>query len=89
MFENCFRKAVTDKRIPGEAKEVLEEIRKELRTYIWETPMQKMVRLDKEFEALEQGGMSHADFRALFEGLLLNMEAVSYTHLTLPTTPYL
>ena len=50
-----------------ESKEVLAEIRKERRTYIWETPMQKMTRLDKEFETLEQGGLSHAGFRALWE----------------------
>ena len=36
--------------------------------------MQKMTRLDREFEALEQGGLSHADFRALFESKLQDME---------------
>ena len=45
--------------------------------------MQKMVRLDKEFEALEQGGMSHADFRALFESKLQDMQESS---MDMPTT---
>ncbi len=36
--------------------------------------MQKMVRLDREFEALEQGGLSHADFRALWESKLLDIK---------------
>ena len=44
-----------------------------LRTYIWETPMQKMVRLDQEFEMLQQGALSHADFRALWEDKLQDM----------------
>ena len=74
VYDNIVRKATRKNRIPGEAKEVLAEIRKELRTYIWETSMQKMTRLDKEFEALEQGGLSHADFRALWESKLQDME---------------
>ena len=45
-----------------------------MRTYIWETKMQKMTRLDKEFEALAQGGMSHANFRVLWETKLQDME---------------
>ena len=36
--------------------------------------MQKMTRLDKEFDALEQGGFSHADIRALWESKLQDME---------------
>ena len=35
--------------------------------------MQKMVRLDQEFTALQQGALSHADFRALWEDKLLDM----------------
>ena len=33
-----------------------------------------MTRLDKEFERLEQGSQSHADFRVAWETLLLNMD---------------
>ena len=44
VYENALRRAIREGRIPAEAKEVLAEIRKELRTYIWETPMQKMTR---------------------------------------------
>ena len=61
-------------RLPQEAKAVLAEVRKVLRTFIWETPMQKMVRLDQEFAALQQGALSHADSRALWEDKLLDME---------------
>ena len=34
----------------------------------------KQSRMDKEFEALQMGAMSHADFRALFEAKLQDME---------------
>ena len=74
VYDNAVRKAMRTERLPSLARDVLVEIRAELRTYIWETSMQKMTRLDIEFEALEQGGMSHADFRALFEGKLQDME---------------
>ena len=36
--------------------------------------MQKMVRLDRDFDSLQQGALSHADFRALWEDKLLDME---------------
>ena len=36
--------------------------------------MQKMTRLDREFEDLSQGSTSHADFRALFDAKLQDME---------------
>jgi hypothetical protein len=74
VYDNAVRKAIKDARIPAEAGEVLNEIRIELRTYIWETKLQKMTRLDKEFESLEQGGMTHSDFRALFESKLQDMD---------------
>ena len=60
VYENALRRAAREGRIPEEAREVLSEIRKELRTYIWETPMQQMTRMEKEFEALEQGSLSFA-----------------------------
>ena len=69
VFHNHMRRAsktdpVTKKppRLPEEAAQVLNEIRNDLRTYIWETEMQKRTRLDKEFEKLEQGRMTHSDF---------------------------
>ena len=34
----------------------------------------KQSRMDKEFDALQMGAMSHADFRALFEAKLQDME---------------
>ena len=74
VFDNYIRKATRGKRLPVDADNVLEEIQAELRTLIWETSLQKMTRLDYAFEALAQGGLSHADFRALFESLLMDME---------------
>ena len=74
MFENCLRRATKNGRIPEKAKEVLVEIRKELRTFLWETSLQKLIRLDREFESLEQGGLSHADFRALWDSKIQDME---------------
>ena len=53
------------------------EIRKELRTFFWETNLQKLTRLDRELEGLEQGGLSHADFRALFDSKIQDMEEAS------------
>ena len=73
VFDNALRAAIRDGKIPEESVAVLEEVKKELRTYIWETTMQKQVRLDCEFEILAQGGMSHADFRALWESKLQDL----------------
>ena len=74
VYDNALRKATRDRRIPEDAAAVLVEIRITLRTYIWETRMQKHVRLDAEFDYLQQGGLSHADFRAQFESKLQDME---------------
>ena len=74
VFKNYLRKAKRAKRIPQEAAKVKAEVREELRTYIWETALQRMTRLDREFDTLVQGNMSHADFRALFESKLQDME---------------
>ena len=78
VYDNAIRRAVRKCRIPQEAGEILEEIREELRTFIWETRMQKMTRLDKEFERLAQGGLSHSDFRALWLDKLEDMEECDY-----------
>eukprot|EP00973_Karenia_brevis_P007589 1029089-Karenia_brevis.AAC.1 len=59
-----FGKLNRQNRLPSEALAVLAEVRVELRTCIWETSMQKAIRLDRKFGALCQSGMSHADFRA-------------------------
>ena len=74
VFQNGVRRAVKAGRIPKESLAVMEEIRKELHTYIWETSLQKIFRVEKEFERLEQGTMSHADFRALFESKLEDLK---------------
>ena len=73
VFDIALRIAISRGRVPDEAVEVLKEIRSDLRTYIWETPMQKKVRLDHQFENLQQGGMSHADFRAVWTDVIQGM----------------
>ena len=84
LVDGSMRKAIQATRLPDEAEAVLKEIRADLRTYIWETPMQKMVRLDREFEQLEQGGMTHADFRAMLEDKIQDMKECK--GLDMPTT---
>ena len=74
VFENYLRRQVTKGRIPTQAEEVMKEVRAELRTFLAETPLQKQCRLDGEYNALEQGGLSHADFRALWDSKLQDME---------------
>ena len=55
------------------------EIQAKLRDFIWETNLQKMTRLDQEYQALCQGGMNHAEFRVLFESKLQDMaECTNY-----------
>ena len=46
----------------------------EIRTFISETVLQKQPRLDQEFRDLAQGGLSLADFRALWDARLQDME---------------
>ena len=82
VYKNCDRVAQAAGRLPDEAAAVLQECRAELRTYIWETQLQKETRVEREFEVLEQGCMSHADFRALFASKLQDMKEAN---LDMPT----
>ena len=74
VYNNEIRRANRTGRLPKEAGEVLVLIRAELRTYVYETNMQKRIRLDKQYQKSEQGGLSHANFRAMFDTLLQDME---------------
>eukprot|EP00973_Karenia_brevis_P079848 11080052-Karenia_brevis.AAC.1 len=47
VFDNYIRRVNRAKRLPAEALTILAEIRVELRTYIWETGLQKATRLDR------------------------------------------
>ena len=73
MFKNHIRIAMRAKRINKEPLAVLQEIKDDLRTYIWETVLQKQTRIEAQFEALQQGALKHADFRILFEVKLQDM----------------
>eukprot|EP00973_Karenia_brevis_P011221 1518591-Karenia_brevis.AAC.1 len=55
VFDNLIRKANREGNLPEQAMTVLAALRLELRTYIWETKIQKAIRLDREFAALCQG----------------------------------
>jgi hypothetical protein len=74
VYERAMRTATRLNRLPGEAAAILEEIIAELRTFIWETDIQKMTRLDDKFNTLQQGGLSHACFRALWLYMLEDIE---------------
>ena len=74
VYERGIRTATRLKRLPKEAAEVLAEIRAELRSFIWETPIQQMTRLDDKFTTIQQGGLSHANFRALWLDILEDIE---------------
>ena len=73
VFHNKMREAMTAGRIPDDAEKVLKEVQVKLRDYIWETNLQKLTRLDQEYQALCQGAMNHAEFRCLFESKLQDM----------------
>ena len=74
VYHNAFRRATVRGRLPEEAREIFLEIRAELRDYIWETELNKAIRIEKKFEHLEQGGMALAEFHALFEERLQDIE---------------
>ena len=74
VFENYLRKQATLGRIPEKAKEIMVEVRAELRLFLNETKLQKQSRLDKEFRELEQGALTYADFRSLWDGKIQDME---------------
>ena len=46
---------------------MLTEMKAKLRSMIFETTFQREDRLEKEFEALQMGRTSHAEFRSLWE----------------------
>ena len=45
-----------------------------MREYIWETDMAKQIRLEKEYNALQQGSWHHAEFRARYEEKIQDMK---------------
>ena len=73
VFNNHVRIAMRAKRINNEPLAILQEFNDDLRTYIWETVLQKQTRIEAQFEALQQGNLKHADFRILFEVKLQDM----------------
>ena len=83
VYDNHWRKAVAEDRLPQDAVAILKELQDDLQSYIWETPMMKKIRLDKEWTALAQGGLTHAKFRAAFETKLLDMKEAG---IEIPTT---
>ena len=74
VYNTVIEQAQLAGRLPQEAAAVLETLELRLRQVIRETPFQKQDRLDKEFEKLEMGRSSHADFQTLFEEKVMLME---------------
>ena len=67
-------RAQNKKRLPLEAKAVMDEIVVRLRKAIRETAFQREDRLEKEYHILQMGNRTHAEFRAQFEMKLDEME---------------
>ena len=56
-----------EQRDQTEPLEVLAEIKKKLRDFLWETNMTRQSRLDGEFERLQQGAVRHSEFQLAWE----------------------
>ena len=76
VYDQEYRKAEKAERVPDEATEVLKEIKARLAHYVYETKLQKEVRLTNKFGNCVQGAMSHAAFRAVFEECLLDLSLI-------------
>ena len=61
-------------RIPDEAKAVRKEILEAFEQYIFETHVQKQLRLEKEFDDLEMGTRTHAQFRLEWNKKIYKLE---------------
>ena len=70
VYDTCMSRATKDRRLPQEAAEIFDEIVQKLRETIRETPMQRQVRAEATFEALEMGRLAHSAFRAEWEHVL-------------------
>ena len=74
LCNTIMEKAQMSSMLPDKADKVLEELVDRLRRVIRETDFQRKDRLCKEFDRLEMGRHSHADFRTMFEEKLMLME---------------
>jgi hypothetical protein len=84
VYDTVVKRARKLGRLPLQAKEVYEEILVKLRRTIRETKMQRKERVEKEFEDLVMGKLSHSAFRAEWEYYL---EEFDEAGLDLPRTP--
>ena len=74
LYTTAWKQAQRDKRFPEQAAAVLLEIYTKLSGSLRETDFQKKTRLDREFEALDMRGRTHAEFRSMFEEKLFDMD---------------
>ena len=65
VWKNLHREATIEGLLPSHAAERLRLVKDTLRTYIYETEMQKTVRIEHEFSYMTQGNLTHAEFSAL------------------------
>jgi len=70
IYEREFKRAQRKGRLPAKAQEVFELIVETQKKRIAETILEKQTRIDKKFNNLEMGRMSHAEFRGAFEDCL-------------------
>ena len=74
VFKLWFGKACDDERLPLDADAVLLEIREAMKDVVYETSLNRVVRLEREFDELQQGSLPFIEFRTLFQKKLLEME---------------
>ena len=74
VFDTVVKRARKLGRLPAEAKEVFDEVVIKLRRTIRETVMQKQERVEREFDQLQMGKLSHSTFRAEWEYCLEELE---------------
>ena len=74
VFDTVVKRARKLGRLPAEAKEVFDEVVIKLRRTIRETVMQKQERVEREFDQLQMGKLSHSTFRAEWEYCLEDLE---------------
>ena len=86
IYDNIFRRARKARKHPEKAAEVLEEVKKKVKNAIRETDFQKTDRVDKEFQQLEQGKLSHTEFRAEWEEKLDELGEVGIKDVEDPPT---
>ena len=73
LYDLVFEEAQYDQRVPQDAADILEDIKTRQRNCVQESQFQRENRLEREYNALQQGKMSSAEFHAQYEKLANEM----------------